>query len=60
MTAEDFSYFAQRIPACYWRLGTKIKDKQITNLHTANFDVDEQCLEYGMGLSALFAIKGLE
>lgn len=59
MTAEDFSYFAQKVPACYFRLGTRIKGKPITNLHTANFDVDEQCLEYGMGISALFAIKGL-
>ena len=60
MTAEDFSYFAQKVPACYFRLGTRIAGKPITNLHTANFDVDERCLEYGMGISALFAIKGLE
>ena len=60
MTAEDFSYFAQKVPACYFRLGTRIAGKPITNLHTANFDVDERCLEYGMGITALFAIKGLE
>ncbi len=59
MTAEDFSYFAQRVPACYFRLGTKIEGKPITNLHTANFDVDERCLEIGMGLSALFAVNAL-
>lgn len=60
MTAEDFSYFAQRVPACYFRLGTRIEGKPITNLHTANFDVDERCLEVGMGLSAFLAIKSLE
>ena len=60
MTAEDFSHFAQKVPACYFRLGTRTAGKPITNLHTANFDVDERCLEYGMGISALFAIKGLE
>ncbi len=59
MTAEDFSYFAQKVPACYFRLGTKIEGKPITNLHTANFDVDERCLEIGMGVSALFALKSL-
>lgn len=59
MTAEDFSYFAQRVPACYFRLGTKMEGKPITNLHTANFDVDERCLEIGMGVSALFAINAL-
>lgn len=59
MTAEDFSYFAQQVPACYFRLGTAIKGKPVTNLHTANFDVDEHCLEVGMGLTALFAINSL-
>ena len=60
MTAEDFSYFAQKVPACYFRLGTRIAGKPVTNLHTANFDVDERCLEHGMGITAFFAIKGLE
>lgn len=59
MTAEDFSYFAQRVPACYFRLGTKIAGKPITNLHTAEFDVDERCIEVGMGVATLFAVKGL-
>ena len=59
MTAEDFSYFAQRVPACYFRLGTKIEGQPITNLHTAEFDVDEHCIEIGMGIATLFAVNGL-
>lgn len=59
MTAEDFAYFAQRVPACYFRLGTRKKGSPVTNLHTSDFDVDEKCMEYGTGLSAYIAIKSL-
>lgn len=51
MTAEDFSYFAQEIPGCFYRLGVMNEAMGITsNLHTSTFDVDEASLETGMGL----------
>ena len=57
MTAEDFSYFAQKVPACFFRLGTRNVKKGITaNLHSATFDVDESSLEVGMGIMAWFAV----
>src|SRR5574344_434923 len=59
MTSEDFSYFSQIIPACYWRLGTRGKDMPITNLHTSTFNADENCLKYAMGLSSYFTISAL-
>lgn len=59
-TAEDFAYFAQKIPACFYRLGTRNEEKGITaNLHTANFNVDENSLKTGMGLMAYLAIREL-
>jgi amidohydrolase len=58
MTAEDFAYFAQRVPSCLYRLGIANPGKGIgSNLHTATFDVDESCLETGMGLMAWFAVN---
>jgi amidohydrolase len=61
MTAEDFSYFAQKIPGCFFRLGTRNDEKGITsNLHSATFDIDESSLETGMGIMAWFAICELE
>jgi len=61
MTAEDFSYYSQEIPACFYRLGTGNKKKGITsNIHTNTFDVDESALELSMGLMAWFALKELE
>lgn len=60
MTAEDFAYFAQVIPSCYFRLGTKIESEPIHNLHTSLFNANEESIRYAMGLEAYLAIKCLE
>jgi len=60
MTAEDFSYFSQKMPACFYRLGTGNKAKGITSpVHTTTFDVDESALELSIGLMSWLAIKEL-
>jgi amidohydrolase len=60
MTAEDFAYYAQRIPGCFYRLGIRNEEKGITsNLHNATFDVDETSLETGMGFMAWIAVNEL-
>jgi amidohydrolase len=59
-TAEDFAYFAQKIPGCFYRLGIRNEGKKITsNLHTATFNVDEGSLITGMGLMAWLAVREL-
>ena len=58
MTAEDFSYFSHKVPACFYRLGTANISKGITHgLHTSRFDIDEDALKIGMGLMAYLAVK---
>lgn len=60
MTAEDFSYFANEIPGCFYRLGVMNEARGITsNLHTATFDADESSLETGMGLMAWIVVNEL-
>ena len=60
MTAEDFSYFAQEIPGCFYRLGVMNESRGITsNLHTSTFDVDESSLETGMGLMSWIVVNEL-
>ena len=60
MTGEDFSFFAQKIPACFYRLGTGNKAKGITSgVHTPTFNIDESALKTGMGLMAWIAIHEL-
>jgi amidohydrolase len=61
MTAEDFAYYAQEIPGCFYRLGTRNEAQNITSgLHTATFDIDETCLGFSPGLMAWMAIAELQ
>jgi amidohydrolase len=61
MTAEDFAYYTQIIPACFYRLGVKDPSwEKIRNLHTPEFDADESSLESGMGLMAWLAVNQLK
>jgi amidohydrolase len=60
LTAEDFAYFSQKVPSCFYRLGCMNEKKGITaNLHSPNFNVDENCLETGMGLMAWVTVNEL-
>jgi amidohydrolase len=60
MTAEDFAFYSQKIPACFYRLGTGNKAKGITSgVHTSTFDIDESALEISAGLMAWLAINEL-
>jgi hippurate hydrolase len=53
MGAEDFGYYTQIIPGCFFRLGTGNKELGITsNVHTPTFDVDERSIETGIGMMA--------
>lgn len=57
MTAEDFAFITQKVPSCFFRLGTGNKQKGITSgVHTATFDIDEAALETGMGLMAWLVV----
>lgn len=61
MTAEDFAFISQQVPSCFFRLGTGNKEKNITaEVHTANFDIDENALEIGAGLMAWLALNELK
>ena len=58
MTGEDFAFYSQVVPACFYRLGTGNKAKGITSgVHTPTFDIDEKALETGMGLMAWLAVS---
>ena len=53
MGAEDFGYYSQVIPGCFYRLGVMNKEKGITaGVHTPTFNVDERAIETGMGIMA--------
>lgn len=61
MTAEDFAFFSQQIPSCFYRLGTGNKARGITSgVHTSTFDIDESALETGVGLMTWLTLNELK
>jgi len=53
MGAEDFGYYSQEIPGCFFRLGVMNQEKGIVSgVHTSTFDIDERAITTGMGLLA--------
>ncbi|WP_192823310.1 M20 family metallopeptidase [Rufibacter sp. LB8] len=61
MAAEDFAYYSQQVPACFYRLGTRNDAQGITSgVHTPTFNIDESALELGSGLMAWLAVHELQ
>jgi amidohydrolase len=57
MTAEDFAFYSQIIPSCFYRIGTGNKHLGITHgVHTSKFEVDKNSLESAMALMSYLAI----
>jgi hippurate hydrolase len=53
MGAEDFGYYSQVIPGCFFRLGVRNESKGIIhNVHTPNFNIEEEAIENGVGMMA--------
>ncbi len=54
MGAEDFGYYTQLIPGCFFRLGVRNEKEGIVhNVHTPLFNIDENAIETGIGIMAL-------
>lgn len=58
MGGEDFGYYCQQVPSCFYRVGTGNESKKTTfGLHTSRFNVDDDALENSTGLMAWLAIN---
>ncbi|MGZ2370856.1 M20 metallopeptidase family protein [Ancylomarina sp. YFZ004] len=57
MTTEDFGFYSQKYPACFYRFG--VKKEKSGGLHTSNFQADDMSLETSMGTMAYLAIDFL-
>ncbi|MCR9172029.1 MAG: M20 family metallopeptidase [bacterium] len=54
LTAEDFSYYSQEVPACFFRLGVRNEAKGIVHgVHHPRFDIDPEALRIGIQMMAL-------
>jgi len=53
MGSEDFGYYTQEIPGCFYRIGVMNAAKGIVSgVHTPTFNIDESAIEKGMGMMA--------
>ncbi len=58
MGAEDFGYYTQHVPGCFFRLGVRNeKENIIHNVHTSKFNIDESAIEMGMGMMSWLGVK---
>ena len=61
MAAEDFSFYTQHIPGCFFRIGTNRNNEAFTApVHNARFDIDEEAMKTGAGLMSWVAINALK
>lgn len=57
MGGEDFSFYAEKVPGIFFRLGVRNEEKGMTiPLHNPLFDLDEDALPYGASMLAQFAL----
>ena len=58
MTSEDFAWYSQKVPACFYRLGTANPSKGIdSKQHTATFNIDEESMKIGMELMSYLTLN---
>jgi amidohydrolase len=55
--AEDFAFFAEKVPAVHFRLGIEDKDKGIHPLHSPNFDASEEAILNGIYIITNFILS---
>ena len=59
MGSEDFAFYTQHVPACFYRIGVADRARGITSaIQTPTFDVDEKALLSSIGLMSWLAIEG--
>jgi amidohydrolase len=59
MGGEDFSYFAEEAPGCFFFIGGATPGEPVRLHHHPRFDVDERCLPLGAALLAEAAVRFL-
>jgi amidohydrolase len=56
MGAEDFSFFAERMPTCFYTLGVASGESTSHPHHSSLFDIDERALPTGVAMMTALAL----
>jgi len=58
LTSEDFSWYGQQVPLCFYRLGTAFPgNESAPGLHTSTLNVNEDAIRTGLLLFAALAMN---
>ncbi len=58
LTAEDFSFYAQEIPTCFFRIGVRNEERGIVHgVHNSQFDIDHDALKIGMQMMVMACLE---
>lgn len=60
MTADDFGFFTQQYPCCYYRFGVAGVNYDCGKLHSSTFLIDEESLKTSVSVFAWLAINSLK
>lgn len=61
MGSEDFAFYSHHADTCFWVLGVRNEAKNIvSNVHTSTFDIDEDALKIGVGLTSWLTLRELQ
>ncbi|MDR0332694.1 MAG: amidohydrolase [Dysgonamonadaceae bacterium] len=60
MTADDFGFFSQQYPCCYYRFGIAKEGQKVGALHTGTFLIDEKSLQTSTGFLAFLTIDAMK
>jgi hippurate hydrolase len=55
--ADDFAFFAEKVPSVHFRLGIEDKHKGIHALHSPNFDASEEAILNGIYIITNFILS---
>lgn len=57
MTSEDFAFYSQEVPVCFFRLGVRNEQEEIVyGVHHPKFNIDAEALKTGMQVMCLSVI----
>jgi len=60
MAGEDFSFYTQHMPGCFFRIGTNRNNEEFTaSVHNARFNIDEEAMKTGVGTMTWIALNAL-
>jgi len=61
MTAEDFSFYSQVIPACFYRLGVRNESLGLVHgVHHPKFNIDHEAIKIGVSTLSFIAVNALK